>query len=51
MDVFFTVDDIPLTLIRIKDDLQHIQCWLQVNRMTLNFNKSSFSLVLNKPVL
>ena len=39
--VFLTGDDIALTLSRINDDLQHIDCWLQVNRLSLNINKSS----------
>ena len=40
-----TGDDIALTLSRINYDLQHIHCWLQVNRLTLNINKSSFMVI------
>ena len=39
---FLTGDDIAPTLNRTDDDLHHIPCWLQVNRLTLNVNKSSF---------
>ena len=39
---FLTGDDFALTHIRINDDVQHIHCWLQVKRLTLNINMSSF---------
>ena len=41
---FLTGDDIALTLSRI-NDIQGIHCWLQVNRLTLNINKSSFMVI------
>ena len=42
---FLTRDDIALTLSRINNDLQCVPCWLQVNRLTLNINKSSFMVI------
>ena len=42
---FLTRDDIALTLSRINDDLQHIHCWLRVNLLTLNIDKSSFMVI------
>ena len=48
---FLTGDSIALTLSRINDDLQRIHCLLQVYRLTLNINKSSFMVIGSRSVM
>ena len=47
---FLNGNDIALTLNCINDDLQHIHCWLQVNRLTFNINKRSFMVIRHQTV-
>lgn len=47
---FLTRDDIGVTLNCFNDDLQHIDCLLPVNRLTLNINKNSSIVFGPQPV-